>query len=161
MQAQSQTQSNRKASGIQRDIKMYDRSIKKDPNNPDSHYMKAGALVKLGDLVDGTGNRYNEALDSYSAAVNLDPEHPLYLIDRAKLYSKMQIYEQAAGDISLVQKLPVGKDIEGLYITNILNELLSLNEITSSLEQSTNPGNESINPDDDMELTGVTNPDIE
>jgi len=167
MQAQTYKQSSGKPSSIQRNIKMYDRVINNKRKSPgdkaDAYYMKAGALVKLGDLVDvdEMGAYYNEALDSYNAAVNLEPENPLCLIDRAKLYSKLQMYEQAAGDISLVQKLSIGKDIEGLYVTNILNELLSLNEITSSLEQSANFGNESINADDDVGLTGVESLDIE
>ncbi len=51
--------------------------------NPNSYYVKAGALVELYQLT-GDQKYIKDALLTYSIAVKLNPENALYLIDRAQ-----------------------------------------------------------------------------
>lgn len=73
-------------------IKNYDKAIAMNPRHVDAYVMKAQTLLSLG--------RLRDALASINDALDIIPTHFKALYTRAKIFYRMEDYEQAANDLN-------------------------------------------------------------
>jgi len=110
---------------LERDIKGYNRTIKRHPEDSNVYYVKAGALTKLGQYTKEP-EYLRGALECYSKAIALSPSNSLYLVDRSKLYLTMGKLSLAAQDIAQLQSDDTrshDNEVLSLYIANTIQEV--------------------------------------
>lgn len=122
---------------IEKDIKLYDRTLARNPNDHNALSLKAEALVQLSDLVHDE-SYLKKALDCYNLAVQYAPQDEenlgVYLATRAELHVKMRNPEEAVKDILKANELPGGV-MEKAFVSYTAKELLRLDSVKSALNQ--------------------------
>ena len=121
--AKLSNQDKRAIKKLQDELALYDMNIEDYPEDANPYYMKAGALVKLAKYAENSTTYLTQALENYNKAIELEPENPLYLVDRGKLYMEANEPSLALADITEVKKLGETKDIVGIYVKNTLNDI--------------------------------------
>ncbi len=129
-----------------RDIRSYERVIKRHPEDSNAHYVEAGDFVKLAQTTNDH-SYYEQALKQYDQAIKLYPKNALYLVDRAKLYLTMQKFDLAAQDLDLAKKIVSTDNTENkvidMYVANTIKEisksLLETTELSNAPSSSSLP----------------------
>ena len=127
----------REVKGLENDIALYDKQIKRHPEESNNYYIKAGALLDLAKVVEKQdSNKYlDEALKAYDEAIKLEPENTLYFVDRSKLYVQLDKIGLALEDIRKIGTLPQDDGVIGIYVKNTVEEVSKLDSIQSQVDQ--------------------------
>lgn len=129
------------------ELELYDMNIEDDHDDANSYFMKAGVLVKLATHAQGNGSYYDQALDCYNKAIELEGNNPLYLADRAKLYiNNLGNANLAAVDIKTIEALPQACGVTGIYITNTVADISKLDGVKGVLQNLENLANGEASP---------------
>ena len=122
---------------LEGELELYNMGIEDDAEDANSYYMKAGVLLKLANYKQGNGS-YEQALECYNKAIEIEGDNPLYLVDRSKLYATyFKDASLALRDIESVLSLPESEGVTGIYIKNTLREVTGLEFVQAALQ---NPG---------------------
>ena len=131
---------------LEKDIKGYDRTIKRHPDDDNAHYLKAGALTELGSIT-GDSSYFERALKCYDQAIVLSPPNAVYLVDRSKLHIKMERPDLAAKDIALAQEAQEGDGSDGaaagvfgMYAANTTRDVLKLDSVQGEINKLIDQG---------------------
>lgn len=116
---------------LHKEIASYNIQIYDTPTVANLYYLKANALVKLAEYRnESTQMYYNQAEENYGIAINFEPENPVYLLARSKLYLK-------TGKITkyIIDEIKAGKIIEN----NSNNDVeIKINQRVASYESDNN-----------------------
>lgn len=129
-----------KNADLERKLALYEGQIKRNPDNANNHYMKAGVLVELGQR---TSNPiyHEQALVCYDKALLLSPENAIYLGDRSKLHALMGNSHLAARDITEAQKSgDTGNAVLNMYNTKTTKDILKLEGVQNEVSRMIKAG---------------------
>lgn len=99
-------------------------SIVRDPHDPKRHNLKADVLVRLAEKT-GLSLYYEQALESCNQAIALtNCENPVYLINRAKIYSIQGKLFLALQEVTAASMLPTTDGLDHLYVKAMEKDLL-------------------------------------
>lgn len=123
-----------KIQDLESDIKSYDRSLKRKPNEGNTHYLKGKALYELGNLT-GESLYYQKALASFSTAIELEPENAMYAVERSKLHAAMGNTKQAAEDVVRAKSAPNMEGVQGMYTNFTAKHILQLDGVQDEVKR--------------------------
>lgn len=130
----SKSSNNSKIKELERDIKVYNRDIRKDPEDASFYDMKADALTELGKLKNDA-SYYEQALECRNQTIKLDPENSSYLTTRSKLHIVLGRNDLAAKDITEAQKSPdTGNSVLNMYNINTTQDILKLDGVQNEVK---------------------------
>lgn len=120
---------------LEQSIALYDRNIKRNPNNTNSqpYYMKAKDLFELGKIIKDNPDNFKQSLECYSKAIELDPKNSLYYTKRGELHAHMGNTELAALDIRESNKFPSLDDIASIYMQNTKRDIAKLTSVQDAI----------------------------
>jgi tetratricopeptide (TPR) repeat protein len=131
----------RSIAALKNEIALYDYNIADDAKDSAAYYAKATALIKLAaKLVNESKDLHQQALVCYNEAIKIEPDNPLYMINRCKLYFTTGIgnLETAENDFNtVVNYANTDQGTVDSYIAFAINEMQKLKrEKTTKVEQS-------------------------
>jgi len=119
---------------LENKIEFYNIRISSNPNDDNAYNLKGKAYIELAQQTNDQ-KFYNNAIESFSKAIAINPDNRAYVCDRAKIYAQIGNSEKAIEDFRKVNKLPKNEDVlENSYVHNILQDIAKLDNIKSTIQ---------------------------
>lgn len=119
-------------------LKQYESNLRFNPEDDEAYHMKAKTLVELGALDNNAKGYFQDALKNYNKAIELtnnkEEPNPEYLVDRSKLYTKLDDYDLAINDIKEAKNIGTTGDwLTDKYVTVVVNDVLRMQNVQAKI----------------------------